>query len=456
MMKSGTLKNNLLEMKNKIVDLKTNKTFLSCALLTVLYLISGYWKWLEIGMSLTALTFMAILPLQGSLCIFMFLHNFTLSNIGYDSCYLVTIIGYTIILIVKYWLGVKNGTYTYHKKIVNLIICFYTISTALSLFQNIYRGSWMYYVYLPIIFLLVAMRKDLNIFQGMNYMFGGLAVSCALAMFSLILPGFQYVVFLNKRFSGFINNPNYLYMRAIFVLAYYMFRYLSKNLSLLKFCAIYSICAGITLATLSKAGIGVLALFTILFVILFLKDDFKQRIKIVGIFVLVGLVIALLGYKLIIELFERFATDFKAGNFLNSLLTGRDDIWNAYYNAITASPFKFLFGHGLLAQEVYIPAQLETRASHNFYLFLLYRFGMVGTIMLGYIIYQIIKLALNDKPRFIAYLPLIFIAVESLFDNTFKPYNITYFAFAIMILIMSVSQNKTEENQKIKQKSTKS
>ena len=45
-----------------------------------------------------------------------------------------------------------------------------------------------------------------------------------------------------------------------------------------------------------------------------------------------------------------------------------------------------------------------------------------------------IKLLNKDKPKFIAYLPLIFILLESLCDNTMKCYNITYFIFAFMIL----------------------
>lgn len=449
------LKDFFTNLKNYIMNLRTNRIFMICCLLSIVYLISGYCKWIEIGVSVCALTFMALLPIQSSFCIFMFLHSFTLSNIGYDSCFMVTLIGYCIILFVKYCLGIKKGKYIYHKKLAIIISLFYFAFTMLSTSANVYFGAMLYLTYLPLAFLIFSMRKEFNISQGMNYMFGGLVTSCTLAGIALFFPGFQYCIIQIDRFKGFINNTNYLYMRALFVLSYFMYRYINDSLSHLKFILIFATCSVLTLLTLSKTGIVMLALITLLFVILYLKQDFKKRIKVVGIFALVILLIGLVGFKFIQSIFERFVTSFKSDNFISTLLTNRDKIWELYLDKIFSSPINAIFGHGLLAEQIYVPTELQNTETHNLYIWLLYRFGILGTFVLGYIIYMFIKLLNKNRPKLIAYLPLIYILIESLFDNTMKCYNITYFIFAIMILFMDCDDkspiaNKTETKKEIK------
>ena len=435
-------KNFFLSIKEKLVNLRSNQTFLICCLLCVIYLISGYLKWLEIGVSLCALIFMAILPIQNAFCIFMFLHSFTLSNIGHDSCFMVTLIGFCLILLVKYSLGVKNGKYPYYKKLVTIISIFYLTTTAFSIFNELYRGAWLYFTYLPMAYFFLSMRKEFNIAQGMNFMFGGLITSCSLALISLGFPKFQYDVMFYNRFTAFINNPNYLYMRALFVLAYYMYRYANNKLSHFNFVLIFLTCSIITLSTLSKTAIVMLILITLVFSILFLKQDFKKRIKIFALFILALIAIILVCFRFIVTILDRFIDSFESQNFLNSLLTGRDEIWSLYFDAIFNSPWTALFGNGLLTKQVFVANQFGPTETHNFYIFLLYRFGILGTAFLGYIIYLLIKELKPSLPKAIAWLPLVFVLLESFCDNTMKCYNITYFFFAFMILFMECKKDE--------------
>ncbi len=441
--------------KTKIISLKTNYTFLICCLLTFIYLTSGYWKWLEIGVSLCALVFMIFLPIKESFCVFMYLHCFTRSNIGYDSCFMVTLIGYCIILLVKYIIGVKKKQYPVYKKLLISIIVFYVITTAISLFKPIYMGSFLYYVYLPIAYLILCMRKDISISKGMNYMFGGLVASCLLAIIFGFIPYFQYPIIPGSRFQAFLNNTNYLYIRAIFILCYYMFRFGSNKISSLKFLTIFLICSIISLSTKSKTGIAMLALMTVIFIIAYLAQDFKKRIKIVSIFLVVLTGVCLVGYKFIIETIQRFISDFSSKDIVNSLLTFRDEIWIRYLYEICRSPWTALFGHGILKQQIFIAHIFGHTETHNFYLFLLYRFGIIGTVGLGYIVSLFVKCINKEKPKFIAYLPLIFILLEGMCDNTFKCYNFTYYILAIAILFIGCKEkpqkpelkdNKNENN----------
>ena len=96
------LSNFFSSAREKIFNLRTNKTFLICCFLSVLYLLSGYLKWLELGVCLCALAAIIFLPVQNGFCIFLFLHNFTLSNISYNSFFTITFVGTFAIFLIKY------------------------------------------------------------------------------------------------------------------------------------------------------------------------------------------------------------------------------------------------------------------------------------------------------------------------------------------------------------------
>lgn len=435
-----------------IKNLKHNSLFWICFSLTFLYLSSGYCKWIEISYCLASVIILAILPLQKSLCLYTFLHCFTLSNIGYNSCFIVTFACYSVILLIKYCVGLKKGKFKFHKKIVITLSCFLLVSTVISLFRPLYGGSWMYPAYAVIFYCIFAMRSEFKISEIMNYMFGGILTSCSLAFVCMFLPNYQYNVwFGDSRFTAFINNPNYLNMRVLFALSYYIYRYLNNKLSTFSFAVIFIFCAGISILSQSKAGIVCLAILTILFIVLFLKKDFKKNIKTLGIFAIIFAIFVAIGFKAIAEVVERITSSFESDNMLSLFLTGRDEIWGLYLNAIFKNPFNALFGHGILAQQVFVANQFGPTETHSFYIFLLYRFGIVGTAVLGYIVHLFIKELNYEKPKFINFLPLIYILIISLIDNTMKYNNIFYFLFAIMILFQDHREQKdideSEENE---------
>ena len=153
-------------------------------------------------------------------------------------------------------------------------------------------------------------------------------------------------------------------------------------------------------------------------------------------------------------IFNRFSAAFKSSDFLSTLLTQRDEIWRRYFKAIFSSPWKLLFGHGLLTKQLFIANIFGYTETHNFYIFLLYRFGVIGTVALGYIVYLFIKHLNKETPKFIAYLPLIYLLLVSMCDNTMKMYNISYFIFAFMILFMdckSKTKTHTQSDNKIEE-----
>lgn len=436
-----------LTWKERLLDIRNNKTILACVLFCTIYLISGYCKWIEILACASSLIFMIFLPVKDSLCLFMFLHSFTKSKIAYDSCFMATIVGYTIILLVKFIIGLKKGNYKWNKTIVYSIAVFYMFGLVGSLFRPWFYNTLIYLCYLPLFYLIFEMRKEFDIKSGLNYMFAGLITSCCLGLLIFTFPQYQYSPLYAGRFSAMFNNPNHIYIRALFLLSYYAYQFLNNNLSSWKFCVIYGVCATISLSCLSKTGIFMLALMSLIFVTIYLKQDFKKRIINVLAFILVVLVVCVVCFRFIIAIYERIAEAFASKNMISSLLTDRDDIWKTYIAKIFESPFSLFLGNGMFTTKLYSVTQGGPAETHNFYIFLLYRFGIVGTMILGYIIYHFIKELNPTKPKFIASLPLLFLLIESLFDNTMKCYNITYFLFAIMILFLNCKE-KGKENSK--------
>ncbi len=414
-----------------------------CASLTLLYFASGYCKWIELAVSLIAIVFMAFLPLQSGLCLFVFLHSFTLSNISYNSCLIFTFIGFVVVLLVRYVIGLKKGTYVLYRKIVFSLSAFFCVSMIISLFKPKYFWSWLYPLYAVLFYLIFAMRKEFKVSQVMNYLFGGILVTCSLGLFSQLLPKYQYdVLYGGDRFMGFFNNPNTLYIRALFALSYYMYRTLNNKLSIWSFGLIYLICALFSILTKSKAGLICLVLLTVAFLILFLIKDFKRNWKYVAIFIVLMGIASLVAWKFVSVAFERLFRGIGNENFLSTFLTGRDQIWKDYFEEIFKNPFNALFGKGVFTQQVFIISQNCFRETHSLYIFLLHRFGILGTVALGYIIYLFIKELNYSKPKAINFLPLIYILVVSLIANTMKCNNISYFLLAIMILFMD---QKAEE-----------
>lgn len=430
------------KFKNYLKSTFTNKITLVCLILSLIYFISGYFFNLEFVVSALAIILFIILPTQSSFCILFFLHNFLTSRIAWDIGFTITLVGFTIITLIKYIIGIKNNKYNLNLKAIFCFSIALVIALTASINHTLYNGAFLYLVYLPLIYLMFAMKSDLNIVQIVNYMLFGFILSNCMALIGQILPDYGYY-YGYTRYQAFTDNPNYLGMRALFLIIFYFVLYFKKEYSLLKAILIYLFSTVVIFATQSKTSIILLALFTLVFIVLYLKQDFKTNIKHVIIFLIIALILCLSCWKFILLILKRFIPN--KSNFLNSLLTGRDEIWLMYWNECTKNPITILFGNGLLSEEVYIPSQNITRTSHNLYLFLLYRFGLVGCLALICGFYFLIKEIAKTKTNFTHSLPLIWYLLVSFVDNTFLCFNITFLPLAILFMF----NNKNNSIQKV-------
>jgi len=430
------------KIANSLKSTFTNKIVLICLALSLIYFVSGFFNFLEIVVSAIAIICFFFLSTQSSLCILFFLHNFLQSGIVWDVGFTVTLVGFCAVTLIKYIIGLKKKKY---KLNVKVIICFgvaFLISMLASINHKIYDGALLYIVYLPLIYFMIEMREDLDITQLMNYMLFGFILSNFMAIAVDYLPNYSYFSALGKRYKALTDNPNGLGMRAVFIAVFYISLHFKNGISFIKTLLIYLFCFVVTLATMSKTSLVLLMLFTVIFIFLLLKKDFKKNIKFFAIFLIVGLIVCLLCNDMIEKVLVRFIPN--KDNVVSSQLSGRDVIWEYYWIECVKNPITILFGNGLLSQEVIMHGGPVT--SHSLYLFLFYRFGVIGCLLLAVGFYFIIKELSKNKTKFAYSLPLIWFLLESLVENTFFSFNITFILLALLFMFEKTTNSTKEEN----------
>lgn len=435
-------------------DFLKSKTTLIALLCLIVYLISGYCEYLQFLIVGIALVYFLIAPAQDGLCLLVFLMSFSHSSkwfclqINYTPVVFVSALG------IKYFVGVKNDKYKFDKKLWCAICGFMLFSTittfvGLNSLKDVGFQAWAYIFYLPGLYFVGFMKKEFNVPKIMSYLLVGLLLSCIISPICFVLPHYSYTCLASERFSAFIFHPNYVYIMSLILLTYFMYLFLVDRIKMLTFLSLYAILTIIILLTFSKTGFFMLILFSFVFLILFIKKDKKRGLQLTLVLCALALIIGVVAHKVIFEIIHRlFMYD---DDVLNSITTGRIDIWKEYLSSWSESVFSILFGQGLFAKQVFIPVQNRTRASHNLYVFLLWRFGIVGCVVLGVIVYKIYKIYCDKHPKISAWLPLMFFMLDGMCENTFKVHNYAY--YIVCMLILSCALTKHENAQKVENSS---
>ncbi len=438
-----------MQIKENVKSFFKTPAVYICLLLTAIYILSGFNKWFEVAIPIVAFFCFVFLPLKQGLCVFVYLQCYGLSNISYCSHLVATLACYTAALLIKYVYGLYQKKYPIYKSLIIAILCFTICSSIISFFNlPIFQNAVTYLCYLPLFYFIFAMRKDFDINLVMKYLFAGLVCSCLIAFIFDFIPAFEYYPYWpGHRFTAFTSCPNYLYMRGLVLLTYFMVLSISNKLNFYKFIVYYIICSVIILSTISKTALVLLALFTFVYIILYAIKDSKKHLKNLLIFALILLVVVAISHRFIFNILNRITSSNFGTNEISKLTTGRVDIWKEYLTQWLASPFSFLFGKGMFSAKLFIPALDIKYDTHSFFVMLIYRFGIVGILALIYIAYLFIRNLNKTKPNPVAYLPLVWFIIESLTDNTFQPNNIFMLILVCMILF-SFSQEKSPTTNK--------
>ena len=304
-----------------------------------------------------------------------------------------------------------------------MIALFTAYGLVTSLFHKMAIYSLSYLIYLPFFYVIFATRKEYSIKKAFRILAYSIVIISLLSFVTQLSPCNNFDCLKHEgnsiRFKAFFGSANTLYMICLLAICGLSYLFYKRQIWLLEYLGLYLLLAIITLLTLSKAGIAMLGIITIINLALYLSIDFKRTWWQIALLCGLGIVMLIIFKDFALRVIGRYTKNYDEKNILNSLFTGRIDIWKDYLNAIFGNPLNFLFGHGTLSKYVYCVAQGRDRAQHNLYIFLLYKFGLFGCVLLGLVIREFVIASNKQPPKFVNYLPLIYFLILGMCDNAF-------------------------------------
>lgn len=293
----------------------------------------------------------------------------------------------------------------------------------------------------PLIFislLLVHMlRKEFNILELYRYLYCALFITCLFGIIFIFpnpsgIQSFHSDEFGYFRYRALTGHENTLYAYPVVLIGLGIYFYFKEKITIYEFCSISLVCLFIGYITCSKAFL----LLSIIAILLFFICSLKKGPTYILFETLIFLCFVAVGYLTlkdqIIRMFDRFFLYFSGGNILNTLTTGRYDIWAEYYAMWKQNTVTILFGIG--ANYIQL-GDLSNPMNyvHCAYLDILVKFGLIGTLIifafLGYLIYKLPK----HNLRFINFIPLILVMINMI-DEEFMSTKIIVLLIAIICL----------------------
>lgn len=215
------------------------------------------------------------------------------------------------------------------------------------------------------------------------------------------------------RFGAYFLNVNALALYASTCQACLLTLILVKELDIKKWLWLPIVITIIGLSSFSKTfALIAVATYFLFIVIGFIISKHKKKYLIFGILALIILAIVLfICWHYVEMIIDRFGLDKETTNKLNTITTGRLNIWLNYINKWKSSPLYMLFGCGITADNI------KKRSTHSFILSLLYKFGIVGTLALIGVVIYILKSKKVGKNHICYWLPLLIILINGLSED---------------------------------------
>lgn len=337
------------------------------------------------------------------------------------------------------------------------------------LFISLFIGVYLAFVY----------RKEINFKKCFEYLSIGIIASIFVSLLFYAIPSCKSLVdsregltvmslknyifttdMINNRLKLLTYHTNHLAMICMFMITYVIYALLNfknKNkFQYIYFAAIFVVSSVLGFLTLSKAFIVmflILMLYSLIcFVIRFKKKSIYFIVPILILCVILGIIFK----NKIVETLKRFSL--YGGSFLDDLTSGRTTIWKKYFESIGSSFAKLAFGHGLFNQNI-VPI-----GSHNIFIELLYRLGIVGVI--AFIALIVFYYLASDRKIHFTYRNCLLLMVFLIFGLEEMILSERFIFFLILAIMMLVKEeedstetieanniendkNITEENEKI-------
>lgn len=319
--------------------------------------------------------------------------------------------------------------------ILSLFICYNIINETLN-FAN--GPDWMFYVNLSICYMvifIVARNSTLEDYEKLSFALGvGVFFSAIISLLSPFIPSLAVVVLemiqtdnsfdgavIEARFSSLAYDPNQFGMYVDCAMAANIFVVIQRKFkkSIPHIVLLLSLFA-VGVMTLSKAYFLVTSiLMGYTYIQIIKSNNISSNSKA---FINVAIVIILCGFTYYMgDYFDAVISRFSEGSKEGDLTTGRSDILVMYSNYLLDNPDILLFGRSLLGKLA------NHSTPHNFAMFCLFFFGIIGTTFFIFLIKYILNHCTSYRSHFydyiqdrkLHYMPLL---IYLLFSFTIDPF----------------------------------
>lgn len=365
------------------------------------------------------------------------------------------LVAFILVTLIKYIVDVKNKQRQVYKLPLLLSGVIFVLFT--SIFYKV--TIWGFYNWalgtglLLGGYLIFAYRDKIDVKRCFYFLITGLIVSALLSGIVLLakLEGYEVLPFdgVYHRAKFFTHHTNHLSMFTLFALSFLAFLFANSKVSSLKdaFCTKSSIIHILMFFALSVIGFltmskTFLIVYVLICVYLMLTLIFKLKTKSLYVIVPAVLVVAVLFVvfnEFVLKLIDRFTAYYTDGSLLSQILTNRDVVWSSYFKISTSSFARILFGAGMLSSGLgYNP--------HNVLLYLFYRVGVIGMLLLGVLVWAYFKesgakVKLTFNNCLILFVFILLSMIEMILSDRF-------FLFLICgIILVCTTQEKTTNNQ---------
>ena len=424
------------------------KMALVLSLSTTLLFLSGFFDPLWIvaaALVIVCYTSFNFGEIFASICYFSVLSNFGLF-------YIVILLGAFAVIAVKYIVDVclkKRKFFAVPFVLTTLFVavfsCFHYNYNTIGLENGVLVLALLYVIYFVFVY-----KDQVDVHECFRFIVMAIVISGAFGSITLLFDGYAYSIFHNdgmyKRLQLFCFQQNHLAMICTFVIAYYIYKFLNKQLRHRIAVPVIVVCVIAGILTLSKAFIvmcvGFVGYLFIYYVVKYRRRSFKIILCVVA-----GLALMSLLFRgFVKDVFERFLAYNTTNSFINRITTGRSKIWYEYIEAITSSIPKMLFGHGIFN------AELISIGAHNVLLFFAYRTGLIGLIILGLIAFSYAKASETKcEFKYKKLLPLLTFIILSFNEMIFSDRFFMYLILAILLLLpkkqTSVKETENKDNE---------
>ena len=319
---------------------------------------------------------------------------------------------------------------------VLIFSCVHSGFNILGFEQGVLVIALLYVVYLAFVY-----KDQINVFKCFSFLALGMVVSLGLSAITLLIKNFPFEIYhfdgTYRRLKLLCYHQNHLAMHSLFLMAYATFLLINKQGKIWMNLGWLAIGFVLGVLTMSKAFLLVCFLLCV-YVAIYLVCKFKLKsLKFIVPALLFFAVIGFIFKDFLMMIVNRFVAYNIGASFINQITTGRSGIWFDYIMSITSSVQKVLFGVGLFGEE------LIEIGCHNVLIFVIYRTGLIGLLLLGILAWSYFKESKHKiKISFKNILMLALYVILSFNEMIFSDRFFMYLIFGILL----ISSTQAKEN----------